>query len=141
VSEWAVTNRMGVRCFGIVPDVTGALGPQFRAGLVEAVRGVSVTARLDVRSPNCKLVLVSSSLPDEGKTEFAATLAKGLSDAGQRVLVLDAVPRVEGRVIDMPKVESAAGLVTNRDIAPEPYQAVIFATVARSPPSNHSIAT
>jgi capsular polysaccharide biosynthesis protein len=124
-SERAVTNRLGVRCFGIVPDVTGAFGPQFRPALVEAVRGVSVTAGLDVRSPNCKVVLVTSSLPDEGKTQFAATLAKVLTDAGQKVLVLDAVPRVEGRVIDMPKAESAAGLVTStRDIAPEPYHTV-----------------
>jgi capsular polysaccharide biosynthesis protein len=125
VSERAVTNRLGVRCLGIVPDVTGAFGPQFRPALVEAVRGVSVTAGLDVRSPNCKVILVTSSLPDEGKTQFAATLAKVLTDAGQKVLVLDAVPRVEGRVIDMPKAESAAGLLTStRDIAPEPYHTV-----------------
>jgi capsular polysaccharide biosynthesis protein len=124
-SERAVLNRLGVRCLGIVPDVTGAFGPQYRPALVEAVRGVSVSAGLDVRSPNCKVVLVASSLPDEGKTQFASTLATVLTDAGQKVLVVDAVPHREGRVIDMPSTEVSSGaLTTTRDITPASYQTI-----------------
>jgi succinoglycan biosynthesis transport protein ExoP len=111
-SERAVTNRLGVRCLGILPDVTGARGRQFGPALVEAVRGISVTAGLDVRSPNCKVVLVTSSLPDEGKTQFASTLAKVLAEAGQKVLVLDAVPRSEGRVTVLPQAAASAGALT-----------------------------
>ena len=121
-SERAVTNRLGVRCLGIVPDVTGAFGPQYRPALNEAVRGISVSAGLDVRSPNCKVVLIASSLPDEGKTQFASTLATVLTDAGQKVLVVDAVPHLEGRVIDFPNADHAddpAGAVTTtRAVAP-----------------------
>jgi capsular polysaccharide biosynthesis protein len=124
-SERAVTNRLGVRCLGIVPDVTGAFGPQYRPALVEAVRGVSVSAGLDVRASNCKVVLVTSSLPDEGKTQFASTLATVLTDAGQKVLVVDSVPHLEGRVIDMPSAEPASGAVaTQRDVTPALYQTI-----------------
>lgn len=127
-SERAVTNRLGVRCLGIVPDVTGAFGPQYRPALNEAVRGISVSAGLDVRSPNCKVVLIASSLPDEGKTQFASTLATVLTDAGQKVLVVDAVPHLEGRVIDFPNADhadDAAGAVTTtRAAAPALYQTI-----------------
>jgi capsular polysaccharide biosynthesis protein len=123
-SERAVTNRLGVRCLGIVPDVTGAFGPQFRPALVEAVRGISVTAGLDVRSSNCKVVLVTSSLPDEGKAQFASTLAKVLTDAGQKVLVLDAVPRIDGRVTDLPKSESNAVVLPAHDKTPTLFHSV-----------------
>jgi len=124
-SERAVIDRLGVRCLGIVPDLSGAFGPQYRPALVEAVRGVSVSAGLDVRSPNCKVVLVASSLPDEGKTQFASTLATVLTDAGQKVLVVDAVPHREGRVIDIPSTETVAGSVTTtRDVTPALYQTI-----------------
>ncbi|HEY2756408.1 MAG TPA: hypothetical protein VGJ01_11780 [Pseudolabrys sp.] len=124
-SERAVINRLGVRCLGIVPDVTGAFGPQYRPALVEAVRGISVSAGLDVRSPNCKVVLVASSLPDEGKTQFASTLATVLTDAGQKVLIVDAVPHLEGRVIDMPNSQNVAGAVmSTRDVTPALYQTI-----------------
>jgi capsular polysaccharide biosynthesis protein len=124
-SERSVINRLGVRCLGIVPDVTGAFGPQYRPALVEAVRGISVSAGLDVRSPNCKVVLVASSLPDEGKTQFAATLATVLTDAGQKVLVVDAVPHLEGRVIDLPTADHAAGAVTTTlAVTPALYQTI-----------------
>ncbi|MBN8965370.1 MAG: hypothetical protein J0H89_08320 [Rhizobiales bacterium] len=93
-NEWAVANRLGVRCFGILPD-----GANWRASaravLHEAARSIAVNTGLEIKEPSCRVVVLTSSLPDEGKTLLATALAGVLSENGQRVLLIDATPQTQ----------------------------------------------
>jgi Mrp family chromosome partitioning ATPase/capsular polysaccharide biosynthesis protein len=92
MNEWAVVNRLGIRCFGILPaDVNWRASG--RAVLEEAARSITVNADLEVKESSCRVVMVTSSLPDEGKTLLATALASVLTGNGQRVLVIDAIPQ------------------------------------------------
>jgi Mrp family chromosome partitioning ATPase/capsular polysaccharide biosynthesis protein len=91
-NEWAVANRLDVRCFGIVPSGT-SWRASARAALHEAARSIAVTAGLEIKDPSCRVVVLTSSLPDEGKTLLATALASVLSEIGQRVLLIDATPQ------------------------------------------------
>ncbi|WP_325608903.1 Wzz/FepE/Etk N-terminal domain-containing protein [Pseudorhodoplanes sp.] len=93
-NEWTVANRLGVRCFGILPD-----GANWRASaravLYEAARSIALNAGLEIKEPGCRVVVLTSSLPDEGKTLLATTLAGVLAENGQRVLLIDATPQTQ----------------------------------------------
>jgi Mrp family chromosome partitioning ATPase/capsular polysaccharide biosynthesis protein len=93
-NEWSVANRLDVRCFGIVPDGTHWRASA-RAALHEAARSIAVTAGLEIKDPSCRVVVLTSSLPDEGKTLLATALATVLAESGQRVLLIDATPQAQ----------------------------------------------
>jgi Mrp family chromosome partitioning ATPase len=95
-NEWAVAGRLGLRCFGSMPDGTNWRASA-RATLQEAARSIAVSAGLDAKESSCRVVVVTSSLPDEGKTMLATILAGVLAESGQRVLVVDAVPRTQAQ--------------------------------------------
>ena len=54
----------------------------------EAIRSVKVA--LDERREGNRVIGVTSSLPEEGKSTIASTLAHLLVGGGERVLVIDA---------------------------------------------------
>jgi hypothetical protein len=95
-NEWAVADRLDVRCFGVVPDGTNWRSSA-RAALHEAARSIAVTASLETKDPSCRVVVLTSSLPDEGKTLLATALAGVLAENGQRVLLIDATPQAHPR--------------------------------------------
>jgi Mrp family chromosome partitioning ATPase len=95
-NEWAVANRLGLRCFGSMPDGINWRASS-RAILLEAARSIAVASGLDVKEPSCRVVVLTSSLPNEGKTLLATLLASALADSGQRVLVVDAIPQAPTR--------------------------------------------
>jgi Mrp family chromosome partitioning ATPase len=96
-NEWTLSNRLGVRCFGAMPAPRSIGLRRLRAAIFEAVRSITIASGLDVKTAGCRVVVVASSLPDEGKTLFASTLAGVMAESGQRVLLLDAVPDVKGK--------------------------------------------
>jgi Mrp family chromosome partitioning ATPase/capsular polysaccharide biosynthesis protein len=125
-SERAVADRLGVRCFGMVPDVTVDNAPGVRVALSEAVRAIYVAAELDVPFPKCRVVLLTSSLPDEGKTLFGSSLASIVAESGRRVLLLDTVPRIKYRP-EPPAVEAVDAVpAAVRDKPSVAYQTVNF---------------
>ena len=90
------------RCLGMVPwlpkrglaalpggDASTAPG---LAVFQEAVRSVGAGVGLFEIKPAARVVLVTSSLPGEGKSVVCAALARALAAAGQRVLVIDGAP-------------------------------------------------
>jgi Mrp family chromosome partitioning ATPase len=102
-NEWTLSNRLGVRCFGAMPAPRSIGLRRLRAAIFEAVRSIAIAAGFDVKTAGCRVVVVASSLPDEGKTLFASTLAGVMAESGQRVLLLDAVPDVKGKKSSPPR--------------------------------------
>jgi capsular exopolysaccharide synthesis family protein len=107
---------IGLSTLGMVPLV--AKGPQPHEVVVEqpvsqyseAVRSVRTALRYsDVDDPP-KVVLVTSSLPSEGKTVFATSLARSVARSGARALLVDCDLRrpVSSKLLG---VDSGAGLV------------------------------
>jgi non-specific protein-tyrosine kinase len=56
----------------------------------EAFRQLRTNLQLSDSNSNLKVILITSALPNEGKTTTALNLAFSLSDSGQRVALLDA---------------------------------------------------
>ena len=68
------------------PFITAADSPV----LSEALRGLRTKVRKQLEQRNGKVVLLTSTIPGEGKTTVAANLALSLVEAGHRVVLLDA---------------------------------------------------
>ena len=96
-SERDVNDALGIPCIGIVPRLRQMsrkrphqylLAKPF-AAYTEAIR--SVVAALQLAAPNraLKLILISSSVPGEGKTTLAVSFAVYLGLLGRRVLLVD----------------------------------------------------
>ncbi len=56
----------------------------------EAFKKIRTNLQFSTTGEGCKKVIVTSSVPDEGKSMVAANLAISLAQAGQRVLIIDA---------------------------------------------------
>lgn len=142
-----VAAALGVRCAGLVPWSARIVSPKVAAGasaqatlnFAEALRGVLVSLQLVAlggRRP--QVILVTSSVPGEGKTTLARGLGTCAARTGARVLLLDpnewaeegSPPRsLQGfsggpvaRTEDLPATHSAAGLdylPMRRAMAPE----------------------
>ncbi|HJR89651.1 MAG TPA: polysaccharide biosynthesis tyrosine autokinase [Aeromicrobium sp.] len=81
------------------------------ASLAEAFRVLRTNlnfANLDAKN---QTMLVTSSVPDEGKTFVAANLASAMAGSGRSVLVLDADMR-NPNVADLLGLENAVGMIT-----------------------------
>jgi polysaccharide biosynthesis transport protein len=90
-----VEQDLGVRALGLVPNVSGADTPhsmivaQPKALYSEAVRSVRTALRYTNLARPPKLVLVTSSLPGEGKTVMALSLARSVARSGGKALLVD----------------------------------------------------
>lgn len=96
-SERDVKDALGIPCIGLVPQAK--LRPGARAhdlpieapfsAYTEAIRSVIVALRLTWPHDWPRTVLITSSLPGEGKTTLAASLAFCVARLGRRVLLVD----------------------------------------------------
>jgi succinoglycan biosynthesis transport protein ExoP len=91
-----VEQELGIRTLGLVPAVErgGAAPHQLvveepKALYSEAVRSVRTALRYTKVDQPPKLVLVTSSLPGEGKTVFALSMARSVARSGGRALLID----------------------------------------------------
>lgn len=92
-----IRRQFGLPFFGGVPEFKtveprGAnpletMRAMPRSPFAESVRGV--LTRIKQTSGSQQVVLLTSALPDEGKTTFTACLAQCAARAGERVLVID----------------------------------------------------
>ncbi|WP_375000985.1 polysaccharide biosynthesis tyrosine autokinase [Aeromicrobium sp. CTD01-1L150] len=88
------------------PLITGHSGP-----LAEALRVLRTNLQFANLDANRQTILVSSAVPDEGKTLVATNLAISLAQSGRSVLLVDADMR-NPNVAEMLGLENSVGLVT-----------------------------
>jgi len=95
-SERDVIDALGIPCIGLVPQLPRActtrpyqyLKTQPFSAYAEAIRSVAATLQLP-HTRVSKVVLISSSIPNEGKTTLAVSLAGYVAALGRRVLLVD----------------------------------------------------
>ena len=90
-------------------------------GLAEALRGLRTKVRKQLADKGGKVVLVTSTVPGEGKSTIAANLALSLASEGQRVVLLDADLRNQSVFRNFGGSEKQPGLMdcmTNPRLSP-----------------------
>src|SRR5579871_2442594 len=96
-SERDVIEALGIPCIALVPRLRrkdrrggcpSCLGDAF-APYTEAIRSVAVSLRLAEAGNSCLTLLISSSVPGEGKSTFALSLAIYAARIGRRTLLVD----------------------------------------------------
>jgi succinoglycan biosynthesis transport protein ExoP len=97
-SEREINEALGIPCIGLVPQVakTGRVQRLHQhlltaplAAYAEAFRSIAATMQLASPSHQPKVVVITSSLPEEGKTTLAVSLSVCLALLRQRVLLID----------------------------------------------------
>ena len=92
-SEEDVKEHTGLRCVGMVPTIGDVETSGLNAEQSEALRSFALAAGLADRNGSARTVMVTSSLPDEGKSDFVSGFARLQLDQGNRVLIIDTNPR------------------------------------------------
>ena len=95
-----VTRHLSMAMLGTVPhtddeevaigQVETAVRDASRSMVAEAFRRVSTNMRFSAPADRQRSVLITSPLPDDGKTTVACNLALAVAQGGQRVLLIDA---------------------------------------------------
>jgi uncharacterized protein involved in exopolysaccharide biosynthesis/Mrp family chromosome partitioning ATPase len=98
VSERQLTAETGLRCLGTVPRAARSMCVSDKLLRAEAARSIAAAIGLAGRGAGCKVVVVTSSVPKEGKSSFVKLLAQSSASSGHCVLVIDASPRAASRV-------------------------------------------
>ena len=95
--ESEIATALGLRCAGLVPRVRPPNQMRLHEYLLshpfshyaEAIRSLVATTHLRPADRPNKVILVTSSLPSEGKTTLAVSLATYTAKLGYRVLLVD----------------------------------------------------
>lgn len=92
-----VHEALGIPCIGLIPEVrrTRSMRPHHRllsapfAPYAEAIRSLAASLQLASPGVGVQTVLISSSVPREGKTTLAVSLAVYAALIGRRVVLVD----------------------------------------------------
>nr|WP_245185500.1 exopolysaccharide transport family protein [Falsiroseomonas frigidaquae] len=114
-----IDDTAGARCLGMVPQlpprdaVAIASETHHKASgmpiFQEAIRSVGASVGLFDATRGCRIVLVTSAMPGEGKSTFCAALACALASAGRRVMLIDGVPaRRDAQPVEPARFEEAS---------------------------------
>jgi Mrp family chromosome partitioning ATPase len=90
-TDTELTNATNVPCLAMLPETTKAPSDTMSI-YAEAARAITAATGLVTKPGGSKVVLVTSCLPDEGKTLLCAVLAGTLVDTGRRTLIIDLSP-------------------------------------------------
>jgi succinoglycan biosynthesis transport protein ExoP len=96
-SEHEVSELLGIPCIGLVPELGRLRGSRPHQHLLkqrfspyaEAIRSVVTALQISSANRAQKVLLFSSSVPAEGKTTLAVSVATYLAMLGRRVVVVD----------------------------------------------------
>ncbi|MPY86443.1 MAG: polysaccharide biosynthesis tyrosine autokinase [Luteitalea sp.] len=107
-----IKGDLGIPFLGIVPIApsAGDRGPILTQADVphdfaEAIRGIRTNVLFSMVEPGCKVIVITSTGPREGKTVVAGSLALAMAQAGQRILAIDCDmrrPRIH-EILDIPQ--------------------------------------
>ena len=123
-----VEESTSAASFGFIPNVGGRRGRDRRclptvdmprSAASEAFRSLRTNlefARVDLP---LKRILITSSVPGEGKTTVAANLAVAFAQAGRRTLLVDADLRKPGvhRVFQLANSQGLTSLIKSKDVS------------------------
>ncbi|TFH30121.1 MAG: polysaccharide biosynthesis tyrosine autokinase, partial [Deltaproteobacteria bacterium] len=97
--EEEAKRALGWPLLAMIPTIEGVGKESGPADLVvqtnpksspaEAFRGLRTAIHFSSLKPDCKVVMITSSFPGEGKTTIAANLALTFAQSGNRVLLVD----------------------------------------------------
>ena len=142
-------REFGVSVLGVLPLISGRQA-QLRpahyvaerpfSGFAEAARSIVTGLRMSDQSPT-SVLMVTSALPEEGKTTLSISLAAGAANSGLKVLLIDLDlrrPTLHERVGEGPDqpglVDHLNGtLPRERLIQHEPESGIDFVVVGRPP--------
>jgi capsular exopolysaccharide synthesis family protein len=102
-----VERYVGLETLSVVPKMT----KDNERVLREAFLSLRTAVMLAARGDGCHVVMVTSAVPNEGKTTTAYNLAKTLANSGSRVLLVDADLR-KPRLHRMIKAKNVRGLTS-----------------------------
>jgi capsular exopolysaccharide synthesis family protein len=95
----AVSNTLSIPTLGVIPTVNqkvlfrdppaGNRLVSERTSLLEAVDSMAAMVQFQCQSSGSKILLVTSAIPEEGKSTVACQLADSLARAGNRVVLVD----------------------------------------------------
>lgn len=102
-----VERYLGLEVLAALPKLT----EDNNRALREAFQTLRTALMLAARGEGCQVLLVTSSVPSEGKTTASFNLAKVLAAGGARVLLMDGDLR-KPRLHHMMKVKNARGLTS-----------------------------
>jgi capsular exopolysaccharide synthesis family protein len=95
----AVSNTLSIPTLGVIPTVNqkvlfrdppaGNRLVSERTRLLEAVDSMAAMVQFHCQSSGSKVLLVTSAIPEEGKSTVACQLADSLARAGNRVMLVD----------------------------------------------------
>jgi polysaccharide biosynthesis transport protein len=90
-----IEQLAGVSCLGIVPGLPMGRRPhdmvlqQPVSSYAEAIRSVRTALRFSNVDAPPKIIVVTSSVPEEGKSVFSVSLARSVARSGGRALLID----------------------------------------------------
>ena len=96
-SERDVTDALGIPCIGLVPKIAGRnrvsphrhlLAEPF-ADYSEAIRSAAAALKIVAKNGMSKVILISSSVPMEGRSTLALSIATYVSVLSRRVILVD----------------------------------------------------
>jgi succinoglycan biosynthesis transport protein ExoP len=102
-----VERYLGLEVLSVLPTLTEDTTRVLR----EAFQSLRTALILAARGDGCQVVMVTSAVPEEGKTTVAYNLAKVLATGGSRVLMIDADLR-RPRVHQLIKAKNVSGLTS-----------------------------
>lgn len=87
---------------------------------IESVRAIRTACLLGPGAESSRVILVTSSIPGEGKTVLSANLAVLLAQSGKKVLLVDTDLRLGAQniVLNLPAGHGLAELLSNQDQQP-----------------------
>ena len=151
-SGGAIEREFGVHVLGVLPLITGREARERPAqyiadrpfsGFAEAARSIVTSLRMSDQGSAAPVLMITSALPEEGKTTLSISLAAGAANAGLKVLLMDLDlrrPTLGERVAEAPVqgglVDFLNGtLPRERLIQHEPRSGIDFIVVGGQPHS------